>query len=228
MSGESSNEVDEILRWSPDQQTIQSHKQDGEPTSQLPSITTTTTTKTTTITTSNSNNTKSSSTNASVAVNNNTTTTSEDDYMDDYTDDDDDDSKSNLSSSNQNLNPNSVSFNGSKQTNKVKGQLHKDEDKRAHHNVLERRRRDHLKDSFSQLRESMPSFRNERASRTEILVQAADFIISRVQKNTLMQQELDALIKENKKLEEAQKLAMPTPCVPGHMDIAMKTENASS
>jgi len=120
----------------------------------------------------------------------------------DYDSDDDEDSKSNHSNSNQNVNSSFVNVLG-KQSSKNKGQSsHKDEDKRAHHNVLERRRRDHLKDSFSQLRDSVPTFRSERASRTEILVQAADFIISRVQKNASMQQELDALVRANRQLEE--------------------------
>ena len=37
-------------------------------------------------------------------------------------------------------------------------------DKRAHHNALERKRRDHIKDSFSHLRDSIPSLQGEKAS----------------------------------------------------------------
>lgn len=138
----------------------------------------------------------------------NNTATSEDDYMDYDSDEDDDDAKSNHSGSSPTLNANLMNGSG-KQSSKSKGQSHKDEDRRAHHNVLERRRRDHLKDSFSQLRDSVPTFRSERASRTEILVQAADFIKSRVEQNTLMQQELDALLKENRRLEEANENKAP-------------------
>jgi len=35
-------------------------------------------------------------------------------------------------------------------------------EKRAHHNALERKRRDHIKDSFSSLRDSVPSLLGEK------------------------------------------------------------------
>ena len=35
-------------------------------------------------------------------------------------------------------------------------------DKRAHHNALERKRRDHIKDSFSVLRDSVPALAGEK------------------------------------------------------------------
>lgn len=35
-------------------------------------------------------------------------------------------------------------------------------EKRAHHNALERKRRDHIKDSFTSLRESVPSLQGEK------------------------------------------------------------------
>ncbi|XP_017303107.2 protein max-like [Diaphorina citri] len=35
-------------------------------------------------------------------------------------------------------------------------------EKRAHHNALERKRRDHIKDSFSSLRDSVPSLQGEK------------------------------------------------------------------
>jgi hypothetical protein len=37
-------------------------------------------------------------------------------------------------------------------------------DKRAHHNALERKRRDHIKDSFTVLRDSVPSLNGEKVS----------------------------------------------------------------
>jgi len=49
-------------------------------------------------------------------------------------------------------------------------------DKRAHHNALERKRRDHIKDSFSGLRDSIPSLQGEKASRAQILNKATDYI----------------------------------------------------
>nr|CAB3508190.1 unnamed protein product [Spodoptera littoralis] len=35
-------------------------------------------------------------------------------------------------------------------------------EKRAHHNALERKRRDHIKDSFTSLREAVPALQNEK------------------------------------------------------------------
>lgn len=35
-------------------------------------------------------------------------------------------------------------------------------DKRAHHNALERKRRDHIKDSFSSLKNAVPTFNGEK------------------------------------------------------------------
>ena len=37
-------------------------------------------------------------------------------------------------------------------------------DKRAHHNALERRRRDHIKDSFLNLRDAIPEIAGEKVS----------------------------------------------------------------
>ena len=80
--------------------------------------------------------------------------------------------------------------------------------------MLERKRRDLLKDSFVKLRDSVPTFRKERISRTEILKQAADFIQSTVKKNADIQAEIDELVKKNKELEGAepsQKSSKSTP-----------------
>ena len=37
-------------------------------------------------------------------------------------------------------------------------------EKRAHHNALERKRRDHIKDSFCNLRDSVPALQNDKVS----------------------------------------------------------------
>ncbi|XP_040189185.1 protein max isoform X3 [Rana temporaria] len=42
-------------------------------------------------------------------------------------------------------------------------EVESDADKRAHHNALERKRRDHIKDSFHSLRDSVPSLQGEKA-----------------------------------------------------------------
>lgn len=41
-------------------------------------------------------------------------------------------------------------------------------EKRAHHNALERKRRDHIKDSFTSLRESVPALQGEKVVRVTI------------------------------------------------------------
>lgn len=92
-------------------------------------------------------------------------------------------------------------------------------DKRAHHNALERKRRDHIKDSFSGLRDSVPSLHGEKvstdhinsnanssrqrqASRAQILKKAAEYIAFMRRKNTAVQADIDDLKRQNKLLEE--------------------------
>ncbi|XP_064484429.1 protein max-like isoform X3 [Ornithodoros turicata] len=93
-------------------------------------------------------------------------------------------------------------------------------DKRAHHNALERRRRDHIKYSFSSLRDAVPSLQGEKysaggrsvkrvdgsaraqASRAQILKKAADYIQTMRRKNTAHLQDIEDLKQQNKLLEE--------------------------
>uniref|UniRef100_A0A023GIH8 Protein max n=1 Tax=Amblyomma triste TaxID=251400 RepID=A0A023GIH8_AMBTT len=77
-----------------------------------------------------------------------------------------------------------------------------DADKRAHHNALERRRRDHIKFSFTSLRDAVPSLQGEKASRAQILKKAADYISSMRRKNTAHLQDIEDLKRQNKLLEE--------------------------
>ncbi|XP_064399308.1 mucin-2-like isoform X3 [Halichondria panicea] len=49
-------------------------------------------------------------------------------------------------------------------------------DKREHHNLLERRRRDHIKESFYDLRDCLPQLRGEKVSRAHILNKATEYI----------------------------------------------------
>jgi len=81
-------------------------------------------------------------------------------------------------------------------------------DKRAHHNALERKRRDHIKDSFSGLRDSVPSLQGEKdggsrfqASRAQILKKAADYIQFMRRKNAAHQQDIDDLKRQNEALQ---------------------------
>lgn len=120
-----------------------------------------------------------------------TAPTSEDDNMDfDSDDDDEDESKSNHSSSLQG---------GGRRRKKwshIKGDI-----KRSHHNVLERKRRDLIKDSFSKLRECVPTLSNERAPRAQILKKAADFIQMTNQKNDATRSSIEELVRKNAELE---------------------------
>ncbi|KAM6392605.1 LOW QUALITY PROTEIN: protein max [Pluvialis apricaria] len=85
-------------------------------------------------------------------------------------------------------------------------------DKRAHHNALERKRRDHIKDSFHSLRDSVPSLQGERgefmergparASRAQILDKATEYIQYMRRKNHTHQQDIDDLKRQNALLEQ--------------------------
>ncbi|XP_063231532.1 protein max-like isoform X2 [Bacillus rossius redtenbacheri] len=76
-------------------------------------------------------------------------------------------------------------------------------EKRAHHNALERKRRDHIKDSFSSLRESVPSLKGEKVvSRALILKKAADYIQFMRKKNSSHQNDIDDLKRQNALLEQ--------------------------
>jgi len=108
--------------------------------------------------------------------------TSEEDNMD-YDSDDDDDTKSNHSNQNS-------------QRRRPEGDI-----KRSHHNVLERKRRDLIKDSFSKLRDAVPTLTNQRASRAQILKKAADFIQHIHQRNETTRANIEELERKNLELE---------------------------
>ncbi|XP_066143962.1 protein max-like isoform X1 [Euwallacea fornicatus] len=74
-------------------------------------------------------------------------------------------------------------------------------EKRAHHNALERKRRDHIKDSFSSLRDSVPALNGEKASRAQILKKAAEYIMFMKKKNNSHQQDIEDLKRQNSLLE---------------------------
>ncbi|XP_012671201.1 protein max isoform X3 [Clupea harengus] len=75
-------------------------------------------------------------------------------------------------------------------------------DKRAHHNALERKRRDHIKDSFHGLRDSVPALQGEKASRAQILDKATEYIQYMRRKNHTHQQDIDDLKRQNALLEQ--------------------------
>lgn len=111
---------------------------------------------------------------------------SDDDRDVDVESDDGDDSDSRLPSSRQSA--------GS--------QYYSQAEKRAHHNALERKRRDHIKDSFSSLRDSVPALNGEKvASRAQILKKAAEYIMFMRKKNSSHQQDIEDLKRQNSLLE---------------------------
>ncbi|XP_055679968.1 protein max isoform X1 [Lutzomyia longipalpis] len=91
--------------------------------------------------------------------------------------------------------------NRSQQRNSVNNQYCSQAEKRAHHNALERKRRDHIKDSFTSLRDSVPSLAGEKASRAQILKKAAEYIQFMRRKNHSHHQDIEDLKKQNNVLE---------------------------
>lgn len=77
--------------------------------------------------------------------------------------------------------------------------------KRAHHNALERKRRDHIKDSFHTLRDAIPNIRGEKTSRAQILKAATDYIKIMKNRNIDFQNDIDNLKKSNSEIENQSK-----------------------
>merc|ERR1712113_417372 len=75
-------------------------------------------------------------------------------------------------------------------------------DKRAHHNALERKRRDHIKDSFTGLRDAIPTMKGgDKSSRAQILKKASEYIQYMRRKNSINQTDLEDLKRQNNHME---------------------------
>jgi len=93
-------------------------------------------------------------------------------------------------------------------------------EKRAHHNALERKRRDHIKGSFSDLRDVIPSLKGEKvkrrersfeiknlissgfqASRAHVLKSATEYIRTMKTKNQQFQKNIEELKRQNAAVE---------------------------
>lgn len=74
-------------------------------------------------------------------------------------------------------------------------------DKRAHHNALERKRRDHIKDSFTVLRDSIPTITGEKSSRAQILNKSTEYIKTKRADVESLQAQLQRELQQNKQLE---------------------------
>jgi len=75
-------------------------------------------------------------------------------------------------------------------------------EKRAHHNALERKRRDHIKESFHGLRDSVPALIGDKASRAQILKQATDYIQYMNKRNGSHANDIEDLKHQNITLEQ--------------------------
>ncbi|XP_076298467.1 MYC associated factor X isoform X1 [Lasioglossum baleicum] len=97
----------------------------------------------------------------------------------------------------------------SRQRHSNNTQYYSQAEKRAHHNALERKRRDHIKDSFSSLRDSVPALQSEKVvSRAQILKKAAEYIQFMRRKNSSHQQDIDDLKRQNNLLESQRLFAV--------------------
>ncbi|CAF1336944.1 unnamed protein product [Adineta ricciae] len=74
-------------------------------------------------------------------------------------------------------------------------------ERRAHHNALERKRRDHIKGSFGDLRDVIPSLKGEKASRAHVLKSATEYIRTIKSKNQSNQTSIDELKRQNAAIE---------------------------
>ncbi|ALC45163.1 Max [Drosophila busckii] len=75
-------------------------------------------------------------------------------------------------------------------------------EKRAHHNALERRRRDHIKESFTNLREAVPTLKGEKASRAQILKKTTECIQTMRRKISENQKDIEDMKMQNSILDE--------------------------
>ncbi|XP_047510046.1 protein max isoform X1 [Pieris napi] len=109
-------------------------------------------------------------------------------------------------------------------------------EKRAHHNALERKRRDHIKDSFTSLRDSVPALQGEKvilqASRAQILKKAAEYIQFMRRKNNSHQQDIDDLKRQNNILETQIRALEKARATGNYMDahelgLGIKSEDSS-
>jgi len=86
-------------------------------------------------------------------------------------------------------------------------------ERRAHHNKLERQRRDQIKESFSSLRDVVPALSSDRAgkassaSRAKILQAATEYIQQMTTRNSSVIRDIGDLKKQNKLLEQQVRIA---------------------
>jgi len=75
------------------------------------------------------------------------------------------------------------------------------DDKRALHNLMERKRRDSIKDSFRSLQDAIPSLKGSKSSRAHILKKTGDHITFMQKKCAHDQRDINQIKNENQQLE---------------------------
>eukprot|EP01137_Pigoraptor_chileana_P020945 Opistho-2@83992 len=85
----------------------------------------------------------------------------------------------------------------------------RDAHKRANHNALERKRRDHIKDRFSTLKANVPTISADNPSRAMILNKATDYIRYMKKKNAMDVAEVAEIKRQNSHLSEQIKTLEP-------------------
>ncbi|XP_062510006.1 protein max-like [Corticium candelabrum] len=79
-------------------------------------------------------------------------------------------------------------------------------DRRAYHNALERKRRGQMKESFNNLRDTIPQLAGEKASRCQVLNSATSYIETLRATTQEHRRDIDAIKKENFALEQQIKM----------------------
>lgn len=102
--------------------------------------------------------------------------------------------------------------------------------KRAHHNALERKRRDHIKDSFHTLRDAIPNIKGEKVStsRAQILKAATDYIKTMKTRNTVYQNDIDTIKKQNMEIENQIRLIERAKATNQNSSLNIKTESIAA
>jgi len=75
------------------------------------------------------------------------------------------------------------------------------DNKRALHNLMERKRRDSIKDSFKGLQDCIPSLKGDKTSRAQVLKKTGEYITHMQKKIVDHQDEIKSLKSENSQLE---------------------------
>ncbi|CAF1169173.1 unnamed protein product [Adineta steineri] len=99
------------------------------------------------------------------------------------------------------FNDNNMSLDDVDMTSTISNNGQNQAEKRAHHNALERKRRDHIKGSFNDLRDVIPIIKGEKASRAHVLKSATDYIHTLKSKNNQNQKTIEDLKRQNAILE---------------------------